>query len=136
MAKKKFESIDTGRPAANQISETEGGAIGGEVIKAIEKGTHIKGRQIPASPEEARERQEEMRTQGRKGAKAPRLYLALTPSNYEFIKLMSKASGKSQGGFINYVLDTYRKEHPELMEKASDFLDFVKNGVFPEDSQE
>lgn len=102
----------------------------GRVYSAIEQATSKKGQQGTASPQEVTERQEALQTQGRKGAKAIRINMAFTPSNHEFIKVMAKATGRSMTEFTNDVITAYRNEHPEFMEKANSFLQFVNSGAF------
>ncbi len=102
----------------------------GRVYGAIEQATSNKGQQGTASPQEAEERMEALQTQGRKGVKAIRINMAFTPSNHEFIKVMAMASGKTMTEFTNLVIAAYRREHPEIMEKAQLFLDEVKSGAF------
>ena len=113
MAKKDFAGMNTGR-----------------VYGAIEQATSKKGQQGTASPQEVTERQEALQTQGRKGAKAIRINMAFTPSNHEFIKVMSKATGRTMTELTNQVIEAYRNEHPEFMEKAQGFLEFINSGAF------
>ena len=102
----------------------------GRLYGAIEQATSKKGQQGTASPQEVTERQEALQTQGRKGAKAIRINMAFTPSNHEFIKVMAKATGRSMTEFANDVITAYRSEHPEFMEQANNFLQFVNSGAF------
>lgn len=102
----------------------------GRVYGAIEQATSKKGQQGTASPQEAEERKEALQTQGRKGVKAVRINMAFTPSNHEFIKVMAKATGRTMTEFTNTVIEAYRNEHPEFMEQANSFLQFINSGVF------
>ena len=88
------------------------------------------GQQGTASPQEAAERAAQLKTQGRKGCKAIRINMAFTPSNHEFIKVMAKATGRTMTEFANDVITAYRSEHPEFMEQANSFLQFVNSGAF------
>ena len=112
-SKKDFSGINTGRVYAD-----------------LEQATSQKGQQGTASPQERAERAAEMRTQGRKGCKAIRINMAFTPQNHEFLKVMSKASGRSMTAFCNLVLDAYQREHPEIMGQAQAFLDTINSGAF------
>lgn len=105
-AKKDFGKMNTGR-----------------VYGAIETATSSKGQQGTASPQEAEERREALRTQGRKGAKANRINMAFTDSNHQFIKVMSRISGQTMTEFTNYVIEQYRSEHPEIYDKAKAIID-------------
>ena len=100
------------------------------VYGAIEQATSQKGQQGTASPQEAEARKEALQTQGRKGVKAIRINMAFTPSNHEFIKVMAKATGNTMTEFTNIVIAAYRNEHPEFMEQANKFLEFINSGAF------
>lgn len=102
----------------------------GRVYGAIERATSQKGQQGTASAQEAQERKESLKTQGRKGVKAIRINMAFTPSNHEFIRVMAKASGRTMTELTNQVIEAYRNEHPEFMEKANSFLEFINSGAF------
>jgi len=96
----------------------------------MEQATSHKGQQRTASPQEQADRAAELKTQGRKGCKATRINMAFTPENHEFIRVMAKATGRTMTEFTNDVIAAYRKEHPEFMEQASSFLQFVNSGAF------
>ena len=82
-----------------------------------------------ATADEQLERAEEMRTQGRKGCKAPRINVAFTPSNYRFVKIMSRATGNSMCEFINLVLKAYQDDHPELIQHALDLIESLCGSI-------
>lgn len=109
MAKKDFSKINTGRVSAS-----------------IAQATSKKGQQGKASEQEAMERANELRTQGRKGCKAVRINMAFTPDNHEFVKVMAKISGQTMTEFTNYVIAQYRQEHPEIFEQAKSIIDKMK----------
>lgn len=113
MAKKSFENMNTDK-----------------VYSAIEQGTSRRGQQGTASPQEAKDRADNLRTQGRKGCKAFRINMAFTPDNHSFIKIMAKASGKTMTEMCNLIIAAYRREHPEILEEAQHFLDIVNSGKF------
>ncbi len=114
-AKKDFTAINTDR--------ADSGEGAGKVFATIEQSSSRKGQQGEASPEEAAERASELRTQGRKGCKAVRINMAFTPENYQFIQIVSRVYGKTMTGFANQVIERYRKEHPELYEKAKELIE-------------
>lgn len=95
----------------------------GRVYGAIEQATSNKGQQGTASPQEAAERATQLKTQGRKGCKATRINMAFTPDNHDFIKIMSKISGKTMTEFTNLVIERYRAEHPEIYDQAKAIID-------------
>lgn len=97
---------------------------------AAEQATNTQGRNPTASPAEQEARKEALQTQGRKGCKAIRINCAFTPSNHQFIKVLAKASGRTMTEFINLVVEAYRREHPELMEQANEFLETINSGAF------
>lgn len=102
----------------------------GKVHSQVEQAISKKGQQGRAGKEEIAERKEQLRTQGRLGCKAIRINMAFTPSNHQFIKVMSKASGRTMTEFTNLVLAAYQREHPEIMEQAQGFLDTINSGAF------
>ena len=68
---------------------------------------------------------ENMRTSGRKGVKLPRINLAFTPANYEFIKTMAQVRGQSLTEFVNDMLEEIRVEHADIYEKAMEFRNSI-----------
>lgn len=115
--KKDFSAIDTGINT-------------GRVHKTIEQATSSKGQQGTAGPQEQAERAAELRTQGRKGCKAIRINMAFTPDNHTFIRVLSKATGRTMTQLTNDVITAYRNEHPKFLEQANNFLNFVNSGRF------
>lgn len=113
MAKKDFSGIGTGRVSAG-----------------IEKSIGNKGQQAAADPEEQADRAAELRTQGRKGCKAVRINMPFTPENHQFIKIMSRATGKNMTEVTNTIIAAYRNEHPEFLEQAQSFLEAINSGAF------
>ena len=115
MARKKdFAEIKTGR----------------QVFTELERAAARPGQQGTASPQEAAERAEALRTQGRKGCKATRINCAFSPSNHEYIKIMARATGHTMTETVNAIIEKYRDEHPEHLAKAREFLDDINNGPF------
>ncbi len=77
-----------------------------------------KSRQAEITPEELAERSSEMRTQGRAGAKLPRVNMALTPENYDFVKVVGAIRGMSMTHYVNWIIEQYRTTHPDIYERA------------------
>lgn len=102
----------------------------GRVYGAVEQATSRKGQQGTASPQEAAARAADLKTQGRKGCKATRINMAFTPDNHEFIRVMARASGRTMTELTNDIIRAYRNEHPEFLEQAHSFLDFINSGAF------
>ena len=109
MAKKNFEINTTG---AGALLESVGAGAGST-------------KQKTAAPEEKAEREAEGRTQGRKGCKAPRINLALTSDNWEFISKWK--GGQASTKFINKIIETYRKEHTnDLIKEQEEYLNQMR----------
>ena len=106
----------------------------GRVYEELEEATSG-NRQTDATKEEFEARSAEMRTQGRQGCKAPRINMAFTTDNYEFVKVVSKATGRTMTQFVNLIVTAYRQEHPEILSQARGFLDTVNSGVFFADKE-
>lgn len=109
---KDFSSMNTDRA---------GGRAG--VQKKIRQSMSRKGQQAEATPEEAQTRAASLKTQGRKGCKAIRINMAFTPENHEFIKVMSRLTGKTMTEFANLTIEKYREEHPELYAQAKAIIE-------------
>ena len=107
---KDFSSIDTGNREESRLSAE------------IKKATRRTGQQDTAPDAEATWRRAEGRTQGRKGVKLPRINLALTHENYDYVKTCARASGQSYIAFINSIITMHRGTHPEDYEAAKKLL--------------
>ncbi len=73
--------------------------------------------QQPADGDEIAERQATMTTQGRRGCKSPRINMAFSSDNYDFIKAGAAATGLNMTQFTNLIIDRYRQRNPEIMDK-------------------
>lgn len=113
MTKKDFAGVNTGR-----------------VYDAIEQATSTKGQQGTASPQEAAERAENLKTQGRKGCKAVRINMAFTPANYDYVRVMARVTGTTMTEFTNKAIEAYRMEHSDLYAQAQAII----NGLQPTES--
>lgn len=71
---------------------------------------------------EALEAQENLKTSGRKGVALPRINLAFTPSNYDYIKTMAAMHGVSLTEFVNSII----KKDSETGENAKAYKQVVK----------
>lgn len=70
---------------------------------------------------EAAEAMAALKTSGRKGVKLPRINLAFTPDNYDYIKTMSQVRGESLTEFVNHLIALNAQENKEVYEKAKAF---------------
>lgn len=50
------------------------------------------------------------RTQGRKGRKLPRINMAFTPENYEFLRAHSRMNGLTMTEYVNSLIKKDRQE--------------------------
>lgn len=51
-------------------------------------------------------------TQGKKGRKLPRMNMAFSRVNYEYIRKMSGLTGISATEFVNKIIEAYKSSHP------------------------
>lgn len=92
------------------------------VYNTIEEATkETKPERKTYSEEEAVKFMQECKTAGRKGVKMPRINLAFTPDNYEYIKTMAQVRGESLTEFVNYILRQSMTDNMEVYEKAREF---------------
>ena len=74
------------------------------------------------------ERMQAMKTQGRKGLKLPRINMAFTPDNYNYLKVMSRARGETLTEFCNFVLTQSLNVNRDLYEEAQVLVErFIKD---------
>lgn len=116
--KKNFENITL--PASRLTQE-------------IDNATNRRGLHKTATPEEQAERAATLTTQGHKGCKAYRINLALTTENRNFVRIMTRATGKTNSQFINAALDDYRERNGALYFALKDLFDQAAKGEIEDD---
>ena len=97
-----------------------------QVDNVIAQATVEQGKRKPRkeyTEQEAREIAETMHTTGKKGVKLPRINLAFSPSNYEYIQIMSRVRGENLTQFINKIIAEHKEQHMDIYEKAQEFID-------------
>lgn len=75
------------------------------------------------TPEEAAAFLDSFQSAGRKGLKLPRINLAFTPENYEYIRRMARARGESYTDFINWCIKEHRDQNADLYDQIKKFLE-------------
>lgn len=83
------------------------------VLNAAVKATKRTGSQTPATEEEAEARKALMQTRGRKGVHLPRINMAFTPENHDYIKTMALITGQTMTEFLNDIITEYRVQYDE-----------------------
>ena len=105
MAKKDFSKVNTA-PIYEAITEATAEAEPmPEKIKYKDRRTYTAA--------EAQEAMEKLRTTGLKGVKLPRINLAFSPTNYDFVQTMARVRGESMTDFINFIMNEAREKHAE-----------------------
>ena len=116
MASKKelFSKVNT-NPVYDVIAEaTEAPAASGKGKKPYKP-------RKTYTEEEAAEALEALHTSGLKGVKLPRINLAFTPANYEFVKIMAQVRGQTLTEFVNDMLQQARENNADLYKQAIKF---------------
>ena len=72
--------------------------------------------------QELYEAQEAFQTQGKEGMKMMRINMAFTPSNTDYIRVMSRIQGVPMTKFVNNVLDHERLRNGLIYQRAKDLL--------------
>ena len=110
MAKKDFSAINTER-------------YGDKISTASAKG----GNQGTASEEEMELRRKEGRTRGRKQAEGrlpdPRINVKFDPHLYDYVRVVSKASGMTMNDFIVAIIRRYVADNPDSYRKAKELIE-------------
>lgn len=82
--------------------------------------------QVTYQPQEAKEAQEALRTQGRKGVKALRINMAFTPSNTDYIRVMAAIRGVTMTRFVNDVLARELERNGDAYRAAKTIVDSME----------
>ena len=120
MAKKDFTNINTNRVYSTIAEATAEPAQEAEEVQEEHK---TRKERKTYTEQEAAEIIQSMNTSGRKGIKLPRINLAFSPANYEYIETMARVRGQNLTEFINYVIDQHRADHQDTYKKALEFRD-------------
>jgi len=72
--------------------------------------------------EEHIEALETRRTQGRRGLKMPRMNMAFTPSNMEYLKTMAGVHGMTVTRFMNHVIEQHAEANATRYQKAREIM--------------
>lgn len=121
-SKKDFSSMNTGRISAAIADATADPAEAQAVQEAQEAHKTNKARKT-YTEQEKQEFLQNMKTNGRKGVKLPRINIAFTPDVYEYCRTMARAAGISYTEFVNTVLRQHKDEHADTFKKAIEFRD-------------
>lgn len=111
MAKKDFTQVKT-EPVYDEIAE----ATAEDTRK--DRKTYTE--------EEAEKFKSSLKTGGRKGLKLPRINLALTPENYDYVKVMSSVTGATLAEFINAEIEKSLNKNRDIYEQAVTFREKIK----------
>lgn len=109
MAKKDFTGIKAGEAVKSTIAEA---------TQEVQEG---RKKRKTYTDQEAYEFMQEMKTTGRKGVKLPRINLAFTPDNYEYIRTMARAAGMNLTDFVNMIIRQHMEDHADMYTQALDF---------------
>lgn len=125
---KDFSKVKTASPVYNTIAAATGQQIPGQLTVDLqgnikEEPTNkkkYKSRKTYTETEAA-DALETLQTSGKKGVKLPRINMAFTPTNYEFIKTMAQVRGQNLTEFLNDIISEARETHKETYQKAIEF---------------
>lgn len=107
---KDFTGIKAGQAVTNAIAEA-----------TAEPAQEKRKTRKTYTEQEALEFMQQMKTNGRKGVKLPRINLAFAPDIYEYCRTMARAAGMNYTDFINMILRQHMNEHQEAYQKAIQF---------------
>lgn len=108
MAKKDFSKANTGR-------------VYGTIADATAEEKNTRKPRKTYTEEEAAEIMQTLHTVGRKGIKLPRINLAFTSENYDYINIMSRVRGENLTEFVNAIIQKHRETHMDIYNKAIEF---------------
>lgn len=128
MAKKDFSKVNT-NPLYSALEDATAEVIPGQMeVTNIDMETQeaqevkrVYKKRVTYTEQEAREAQEKLQTAGRKGVKLPRINLAFTPSNYDYVRTMAQVRGETLTDFINHIIEQSRTDNAEVYQRAMEF---------------
>ena len=119
---KDFSNLNTGR-AMQQMQTAQGAQVAQEVQDTQEKQEKQRKPRKRYTAEEAQKILESGRNaKGLGGVKMPRMNMAFTPQNYDFIATLATARGQNYTEFVNHMVDLYREQYKDQYEQAKAFL--------------
>ena len=81
-----------------------------------------------ASPEEAAQREAELRTQGKKGCRTQKLNMSFTKENFEFLTTCPTLFGmRSTTQFMNFIVTAFREKHQDVFDMARSIKEKTRN---------
>lgn len=121
MAKKNFK--ETAAEQAPVYSKLLGGADQKAEKEAVN--VVLDAQEVQATQEKSRLKaySESLQTQGKRGEKLPRINMAFSPANHEFITIMSKLGGLTMTQYVNRIIDAEREANAEQLEQAKKLFD-------------
>lgn len=116
-AKKDFGNINI-RPVYDAIAEATA-----DITTQEERQEHTEPRKerVTYTEDEQAEAMATMNTSGKKGMKMPRINMAFTPANYDYIRTMAKVRGENLTEFVNHIIEANAAENADLYKKAVEF---------------
>lgn len=76
----------------------------------------------------------ELRTGGRKGCALPRINMGFAQDVYDYIRIMSRASGQTMTQFVDLIMRKSMADNAELYQQAKVFTENLKaHGLIDED---
>lgn len=122
---KDFSNLNTGR--AMQQMQTAQGAQVAQDVQEVQDTQEKQGKQRKPRKRYTAEEAQKILESGRNakglgGVKMPRMNMAFTPQNYDFIATLATARGQNYTEFVNHMVDLYREQYKDQYEQAKAFL--------------
>lgn len=89
----------------------------GTIIGSAQQPQEVQGEQ------QAYNAQEAQATQGRKGVKMPRINMAFTPSNLDYLRVMAGIKGVSITRYVNSLVEKDQEENGATYDAAKKLID-------------
>lgn len=87
---------------------------------------YIKATHEEQDVQEPQEIRTVQKTQGRKGQKLPRINMAFSQDNLEYLQIISSMEGISMTEYVNRLIAVDREERKDIIEKAKALLTEAK----------
>ena len=126
MAKKNFKGDN---PAMAFITDPNTQEVQGtqkeQEVQGAQKEQRVQDTHETQSTHEVQQKQDASKaqsTQGRKGQKLPRINMAFSEVNLEYLQLMSRIKGISMTAYVNSLIESDREKNTKVVEKAKEIL--------------
>lgn len=123
MAKSFKQTATAQAPVYNKLLGNEDNTqLAGQMVVDMQGQVHEEQQVQQVQDAQEVQPSESMQTQGKKGERLPRINMAFSPANHEYITVMARLKGVTMTQYVNSLIDAEREANSELYDKARELL--------------